>query len=111
MMSLEDELMNFRDVEYKGCSIKESEIIRLFYFRFQDIPLLSRMEAVAEYFIDQVETLRDRDLSEEEKDEVTEKFLGMYGTRDFLCPLQPFSGQRGVSSSAQTSPGKTKAEV
>ena len=44
MMSLEDELMNFRDVEYKGCSIKESEIIRLFYFRFQDIPLLSRME-------------------------------------------------------------------
>ena len=95
MMSLEDELMNFRDVEYKGCSIKESEIIRLFYFRFQDIPLLSRMEAVAEYFIDQVETLRDRDLSEEEKDEVTEKFLGMYGTRDFYVLYSRFLDREG----------------
>ena len=65
MLELEDELMNFREVEYKGCILTESEIIRLFYDRFPDIPLLSRMEAIAEYFIDQVETLRDRDLSEE----------------------------------------------
>ena len=110
MMSLEDELMNFRDVEYKGCSIKESEIIRLFYFRFQDIPLLSRMEAVAEYFIDQVETLRDRDLSEEEKDEVTEKFPGMYGTRGFMSFTAVFWTERGFVLCPDV-PGKTKAEV
>ena len=82
MMALEDELMNFRDIEYRGCELKESRIIDLFYFKFMDIPLLSRMEAVAEYFIDEVETLRDRDLSEEEKEEITEKFLRMYETRD-----------------------------
>ena len=40
------------------------------------------MEAVAEYFIDQVETLRDRDLADEEKEELTERFLRMYETRD-----------------------------
>ena len=36
--------MDFRDVEYKNFTKKEEEIIDLFYFKFQDIPLLSRME-------------------------------------------------------------------
>ena len=58
LTSLEDELMDFHDVEYKSFTKKEEEIIDLFYFKFQDIPLLSRMEAVAENFIDEVETLR-----------------------------------------------------
>lgn len=70
VLRLEDELMNFRDVEYRGCTLSEKEIIDLFYFKFLDVPLLSRMHSVAEYFIDQVETLRDRDLSDEEREEV-----------------------------------------
>lgn len=89
---LEDSLMNFRDVEYKGFHKKESEIIDLFYFKFPEIPLLSRMEAVGEYFIDEVETLRGADLAEEERELLMEKFTGMYETRDlyeiynwFLC--------------------------
>ena len=39
----------------------------MFYFKFQDFPLLSRMEAVAEYFIDEVETLRDNDMADDEE--------------------------------------------
>lgn len=90
MLELEDELMNFRDVEYKGYTLTEGEIIRLFYFKFSEIPLLSRMEAVGEYFIDQVETLRGRDLSEEEREEITDKFFSMYGTRDFYVLYSRF---------------------
>lgn len=82
VLRLEDELMNFRDVEYRGCTLSEKEIIDLFYFKFLDVPLLSRMHSVAEYFIDQVETLRDRDLSDEEREEVMECFRSMYETRD-----------------------------
>ena len=82
MLGMEDDLMNFKDVEYKGCILKEKEIIDLFYFKFLDIPLLSRMEAVAEYFIDQVETLRDRDLADEEKEELTERFVRGDGSRN-----------------------------
>ena len=82
MLGLEDELMNFRDIEYRGSTLSEKEIIDLFYFKFLDIPLLSRMEAVAEYFIDQVETLRDRDLVDEEKEELLGRFNRMYETRD-----------------------------
>ena len=75
LTSLEDELMDFRDVEYKNFTKKEEEIIDLFYFKFQDIPLLSRMEAVAENFIDEVETLRDNDMDEEERAIVMELSL------------------------------------
>ena len=42
LVELEDRLMNFRDVEYNGFVKTESEIIELFYFKFQDFPLLSR---------------------------------------------------------------------
>lgn len=44
----------------------EQELIELFYFKFQDVPLLSRMDAVMEYVIDEYETLYDRTVSEEE---------------------------------------------
>lgn len=95
ILELEDELMNFRDVEYKGHVLTEGEIIRLFYFKFSEIPLLSRMEAVEEYFIDQVETLRGRDLSEEEREELTEKFQSMYGVRDFYVLYSRFLDREG----------------
>ena len=92
---LEDELMDFRDVEYRGFTKKESEIIELFYFKFMDIPLLSRMEAVAEYFIDEVETLRDVDLSDEERENVMQKFMGMYETRDIYQLYNRFLEEEG----------------
>ena len=108
MLGLEDELMNFRDIEYKGCCLKEKEIIDLFYFKFLDIPLLSRMEAVAEYFIDQVETLRDKDLADEEKEELTDRFLRMYETRDCYVLYSRFLEQEGYKPLPHVPPEKRK---
>ena len=95
VLRLEDELMNFRDVEYRGCTLSEKEIIDLCYFKFLDVPLLSRMHSVAEYFIDQVETLRDRDLSDEEREEVMECFRSMYETRDCYVLYSRFLEKEG----------------
>lgn len=95
LLGLEDELMNFRDVEYKGFALTEAEIIRLFYYKFPDIPLLARMDAIAEYFIDQLETLRNSDLSQEERDQITDKFLKMYSTRDFYVLYSRFLDREG----------------
>ena len=95
VLRLEDELMNFRDVEYRGCTLSEKEILDLFYFKFLDVPLLSRMHSVAEYFIDQVETLRDRDLSDEEREEVMECFRSMYETRDCYVLYSRFLEKEG----------------
>ena len=82
-------------LEYRGCTLCEKEIIDLFYFKFLDVPLLSRMHFVAEYFIDQVETLRDRDLSDEEREEVMECFRSMYETRDCYVLYSRFLEKEG----------------
>ena len=97
LLELEDSLMNFRDVEYRGFVKTEKEIISLFYFKFTDIPLLSRMDAVAEYFIDEVETLRNRDMEEEEREAVKEKFRRMYETRDVYVLYNRFLSASGFS--------------
>lgn len=82
LAQLEDELMDFAEVEFKGMKLTEQEIIDLFYYKFQEIPLLARMGAVQEYFVDAWETLRGRDLSEEEKECLSSRFMKMYVTRD-----------------------------
>lgn len=79
---LEDRLMDFSDIEFKGMKKTEEELIRLFYSKFQDIPLLRRMDAIMEYCVDEYETLRGTDLSDEERQFVQEKFDRMYVTKD-----------------------------
>ena len=79
---LEDELMDFRAIEYKGIQKTEEELINLFYFKFQNAPLLSRGDAIRDYCVDEYETLLGRDLSEEELLIVQEKFDKMYVTKD-----------------------------
>lgn len=79
---LEDELMDFHKIEYKGIKKTEEELIHLFYFKFQNTPILRRMDAVMEYCVDEYETLCGRDLSEEEQIIVQEKFDRMYVTKD-----------------------------
>lgn len=82
LASLEDELMDFRTIEYKGIQKMEEELINLFYFKFQNAPLLSRMDAIRDYCVDEYETLLGRDLSEEELLIVQNKFDKMYVTKD-----------------------------
>ena len=53
------------------------------------------MHSVAEYFIDQVETLSDRDLSDEEREEVMECFRSMYETRDCYVLYSRFLEKEG----------------
>lgn len=111
LTSLEDELMDFRDVEYKNFTKKEEEIIDLFYFKFQDIPLLSRMEAVAENFIDEVETLRDNDMDEEERAIVMEKFMNMYETQDLYVIYSRFLEKLRLSGTSPCTASGAKASV
>lgn len=82
LADLEDSLMEFRDVEFQGLVKTENELVNLFYFKFQDIPLLSRMDALTEYFIDEYETLHDCTLPEENREIIAGKFHAMYVTRD-----------------------------
>ena len=108
LVELEDSLMNFRDVEHRGVVKEEQEIIELFYFKFMDIPLLSRMDAVAEYFIDEVETLKGFDLPDEEREAVKSRFYRMYETRDLYVLYNRFLRQEGFPSLPQVQYEKRK---
>lgn len=82
LATLEDRLMDFRPVSFRGMTMSEEELIRMFYFKFQDTPLLARMDSVRAYFVDAYETLKGRDISEEDADFLKNKFDSMYVSRD-----------------------------
>ena len=82
LAELEDRLMNFKDVVFRGFTLPEEKLIKLFYFKFQEIPILSRMEEIIEYFMDQYETLRQKTLSDEDQEVIRRKFMNLYVTRD-----------------------------
>lgn len=82
LVLLEDDLMNFRRFEYRGFVKTAEELVQLFYFKFSEHPLLSRMQAVMEYVLDEYETLARRTIEEEERILIQEWFIRMYETMD-----------------------------
>lgn len=96
-LELEDDLMELFDVRFKGFQKTEREIMELFYFRFPDIPLLLRMDAVMEYFVDEYETLTGRDFNEEELEILRERFRSMYRTQDLYVLYSQFLEDNGYA--------------
>ena len=97
---LEEDLVSLESVEYKKFVLTEDELLDLFYHKFADIPILSRMDAVIEYFVDGFETLHGKNFREEEVELIREKFLGMYRTRDIYelySELLEANGYPGLS--------------
>lgn len=82
MVLLEDDLMNFKDFEYRKFKKPAEELLKLFYYKFPELPILSRMEAVMEYVVDEYETLANRSIPEEEMVFIREWFMRMYETMD-----------------------------
>lgn len=82
LIELEDRLVDFQDVSYRGFQKSADEILEFFYYKHMNKPILSRMEAIQEYFVDEYETLYERNLSEEELLIIQEKFDRMYVTKD-----------------------------
>lgn len=86
LIELEDRLVDFEDVEFKGIRKSAGEIMEFFYEKYTGTPLLDRMGEVMEYFIDEAETLRGRSLNDEEQEIIYRKFMNMYVTRD-ICQI------------------------
>ncbi len=98
LMLLEDDLMRFKDINYRGYHVAANHILKLFYEKFPDTPLMSRMESVMEYIIDEYETLAGKDLEEEERELFESKFLSMYKTRDLYELYRDFLERWGYQT-------------
>lgn len=95
-LELEDGLMDFRDVSYKGYVKTAEEILSLFYYKFPEIPLLDRMDAVMEYVVDEYETLYNKNLPEDALLEIREKFRRMYISTDLYDIYNMFLKNEGI---------------
>lgn len=95
VLTLEWEIVNFSDVKYKKMEMKEEEIAKFFYEKMADVPILSRMKKIGEYLIDVTETLKDKDMEPEERQEVLDRFDAMYETKDLLELYNRFLEESG----------------
>lgn len=95
LIDLEDRLIDFKDISFGGNTITADEIRTLFYQKFMDRPLLSRMDDICDHFVDACETLRKKDLNEEELSNVKERFAKCYVTKDIYVLYSWFLKEQG----------------
>lgn len=95
ILSLEWEIVDFKDFHYKKMEMKESEIADLFYEKLADVPILSRMEKIGEYLIDAEETFQNKNMKDEERQEVFDRLNRMYETRNLLELYNRFLEESG----------------
>lgn len=91
----EDDLMNFRPLSYKKLSKSVEELRTLFYEKFPEIPILARMQTLADYIIDEQETLLDREYDVLERGIVESKLDAMYETKNLFVLYNRFLRESG----------------
>lgn len=99
VLGLESDGISFRDVQFEKMRKTAGEIQELFYMKFSEIPFLKRMEAIAEYWIDEQETLQGSDMDIIKKEIITDKLLRFYQTRDIYRIYSDFLvsiGEKGL---------------
>jgi len=95
VLFLEDSLMNFRPVSFKKLYRSEQELRTLFYEKFPDIPILARMQTIAEYVMDEEETLSGKEYDPLERELILDKFRKLYETSDLLVLYNRFLAESG----------------
>lgn len=107
VLFLEDSLMNFKDFSYKKIYRTEQELRTLFYEKFPDIPILERMKTIADYIIDEEETLSGKELDELEWGIILDRLEKMYETKNFYTLYNRFleeSGRTPIQKEAKAIP-------
>lgn len=107
VLFLEDSLMNFRDFNYKKMHRTEQELRTLFYDKFPDIPILERIKTIAEYIIDEEETLSGKELDPLDREIVIDKLERMYESKDLYVLYNRFleeSGRETIRETAKAIP-------
>ncbi len=95
ILTMEYDFVEFKDFHYRKMNLEEDKIATLFYEKFADVPFFSRMEMIAEYIIDEEETLKNIELEEEDRFAVIEKCNRMYDTTDLLTVYNRFLEETG----------------
>lgn len=82
VLGLEEELVDWRNLDFKGVKRSEEELQQLFYEKFPETPVLKRLDEIAEYIIAETETLEGKDMDPIRGDLIRDKINTMYRTRN-----------------------------
>lgn len=97
ILMLDDTLPEFKDVRIRNWVMKAGEIEELFFFKFVDLPIMTRMEAIGEKILDEYETLYPP-VSQEEKDEFYITLNSMLRTTDLYEIYNEFLEEQGMET-------------
>lgn len=95
IMELESNAVDIREFRYRGRTYSASYISELFYEKLWQRPLMERMKEVAEFIIDEEETLRNKDMSSEEKQMIIDALENMYTSMDLIGLYNEFLESTG----------------
>lgn len=107
VLELEDSLMDFKNFSYKRMHKEAEELRTLFYRKFPDLPICARMQAVADFCVDEEETLRGVEFDPLERGIVESKLDGMYETKNLFDLYNMFlreSGREEIPEDAERIP-------
>ncbi len=79
---LEADIVDWKDINYRGVSLTGDQIADMFFNRFPDVPVLVRLSTIAEYVIGQIEAREDKDIDPIRAELITDKFMSLYRTRN-----------------------------
>ncbi len=100
VLGLEEELVDWRNLDFRGVKRSEEELQQLFYEKFPETPILNRLGEIADYIIAETETLEGKDMDPIRADLLRDKINAMYRTRnirelyyEFLQTLSDKTGE------------------
>ncbi|MGN0355293.1 MAG: HelD family protein [Muricoprocola sp.] len=102
ILQLEWDNMDIKDFNFKKLSMSAKDISTFFYEKFCDVPIFSRLEKIADYMIDERETLVGKNMEEEDRQAVYEMINKMYLTTDLLELYNRFLEETGREESLIT---------
>ena len=82
VLGLEEELVDWKNLDFRGVKRSEEELQQLFYEKFPETPVLNRLGEIAEYIIAETETLEGKDMDPIRGDLLRDKINAMYRTRN-----------------------------
>lgn len=101
VLKLEEELVDWRDLNFREVKRSEAELQRLFYEKFPETPVLKRLEQIADYIISETETLEGGDMDPIRAELLRERLSSMYRITDirelyheFLLSMSEQTGEK-----------------
>jgi DNA helicase-2/ATP-dependent DNA helicase PcrA len=99
-LKMDQWIVQFRDINFKNIYRSADSLRILFQKKFTKIPLLKRLEVVAEFVIEEEATLRGEELDIIVAETIKGKIMDMYVTADLLRIYNRFLNFRGESGIA-----------